>query len=397
MNDRQRRHILHVDMDAFYASVEVRDRPELQGKPVIVAGGADQRGVVSAANYEARKFGVHSAMATATAQRLCPHLVRIPPRHEHYAAVSRQIREIFLRFTPLIEPLSLDEAFLDVTGSFRIFGEAESIGRQIKQLVQEETQLIASVGVAPNKFLAKVASDVDKPDGFVVVQPGEEESFLGPLPVSRLWGIGPAGQKVMERHGIHTIAQLRAFPQNALESIFGPREAAHLQALAIGADQRSVTPDTEAKSISHETTFATDIADWETLRNWLLELTIQVARRLRRHELLGRTVQLKVRFADFRTITRSLSLPQATNTTQEIWSAAADLLTTRVPTDRGPVRLIGIGVSHFDSKTPRQTMLFEEQTHRKDQRLDATVDEIADRFGQSSIRRGANLRKRERE
>ncbi len=395
MNGNLRRHILHVDMDAFYASVEERDRPELQGKPVIVAGGADQRGVVSAANYVARRFGVHSAMPTATAMRLCPQAMRIPPRHEHYAKVSRQIRNILLRFTPLIEPLSLDEAFLDVTGSLRIFGDVATIGREIKRSVLEETELVASVGVAANKFLAKIASDLQKPNGFVVVPPGDEHAFLGPLPVSRLWGIGPAGQQVMERHGIHTIAQLRAFPQTALESIFGLREAEHLRALAIGADGRNVTPDAEAKSISHETTFATDISDRETLRNWLLELTIQVARRLRRHELRGRTIQLKVRFADFRTITRSLSLPQATNTTQEIWQAAAELLATRVPTDRGAVRLIGVGVSHFDETDVRQTMLFEEQAHEKDKRLDATMDQIADRFGASSIRRGANLRKRD--
>ncbi|MDA7977311.1 MAG: DNA polymerase IV [Pirellulales bacterium] len=395
MNSVRQRDVLHVDMDAFYASVEERDRPELQGKPVIVAGGADQRGVVSAANYVARKFGVHSAMPTATALRLCPHAVRISPRHDHYAGVSRKIREIFLRFTPLIEPLALDEAFLDVTGSRRIFGDAEKIGRQIKQTIRDETQLVASVGVAPNKFLAKVASDVRKPDGFVVVARGEEQAFLGPLPVSRLWGMGPAGQKVMERHGIHTIAQLRDYPEAALAAILGPREAAHLRALSLGVDHRAVTPDAEAKSISHETTFAVDIADRDVLRNWLLELTIQVARRLRRYDLRGRTVGLKVRFADFRTITRSHSLAQPTNTTQEIWLAAAEILSTRVPTDRGAVRLIGIGVSHFDNASVRQTMLFEEHTHEKETRLDATVDEIADRFGNRSIKRGATLRKRE--
>ena len=395
MNSVRQRQILHVDMDAFYASVEERDCPELQGKPVIVAGGTDQRGVVSAANYVARKFGVYSAMPTATALRLCPHAVRISPRHDHYAAVSRRIREIFLRFTPLIEPLSLDEAFLDVTGSLRMFGNAEQIGQQIKQLIRGETQLVASVGVAPNKFLAKVASDVQKPDGFVVVPSGEEQAFLGPLPVSRLWGMGPAGQKVMERHGIHTIAQLRDFPEVALEAILGPRETAHLRALSVGADDRPVTPDAEAKSISHETTFAVDIADREVLRNWLLELIIQVARRLRRHQLRGRTIGLKVRFADFHTITRSHSLPQATNTTQEIWQAAAELMANRVPTNRGAVRLIGIGVSHFDNTSARQTMLFEERLHQKETQLDATVDEIADRFGNRSIKRGATLRKRE--
>lgn len=388
------RQILHVDMDAYYASVEERDRPELRGKPLIVAGGADQRGVVSAANYAARKFGVHSAMATATAMRLCPQLVRVPPRHEHYAAVSRQIREIFLRFTPLVEPLSLDEAFLDVTGSQRILGDAPGMGREIKRLIRAETQLVASVGVATSKFLAKIASDLRKPDGFVVVPTGAEQAFLDPLPVSRLWGIGPAGQKVMERHGIHTIAQLRNFPRSALESILGPRTAAHLVALAQAEDSRRVTPDADARSISHETTFAVDIGDWELLRSWLLELTLQVARRLRRHQLQGRSVQLKVRFADFRTITRSISLPQPTNVTDEIWQAAVELLTTRVPQNKGPVRLIGIGVSHFADQAARQTMLFEEEQHAKDQRLDATVDEIAERFGSASIGRGANLRRK---
>ena len=290
--------ILHVDMDAFYASVEEREKPALVGKPVIVGGTPDRRGVVCAANYVARQFGVHSAMPSATAHRLCPSAIFLPTRMDYYAQVSRQIREIFHRFTPLMEPLSLDEAFLDVTGSVGLFGTPVEIGRQIKREIQERLQLIASVGVAPNKFLAKIASDLEKPDGFVVIDPGSVQEFLDPLPVERLWGVGRQTGKLFERLHVRTIAQLRQLPPDVLHSHLG-QHGEHLRQLAHGMDDRKVVPDREAKSISHETTFATDIADLNVLRAWLLELTEQVARRLRRHELRGRVVHLKVRFRRF--------------------------------------------------------------------------------------------------
>jgi DNA polymerase-4 len=256
--------ILHVDMDAFYASVEQRDHPELRGRPVIV-GGIDGRGVVSAASYEARQFGVHSAMPMTTARRLCPDGIILPVRMQHYAQISRQIREIFFSFTPLVEPLSLDEAFLDVHGCEGLFGPAPEIARQIKARIRGQTGLVASVGVAPNKFLAKLASDHGKPDGFVIVLPDCVADFLCPLPVGRLWGVGTKGQKRLHALGIRTIGQLAALPERVLADQFGD-SGRHIWRLAHGQDRRSVVPDREAKSISTETTFAHDLGDRHILR-----------------------------------------------------------------------------------------------------------------------------------
>jgi DNA polymerase-4 len=316
--------ILHVDMDAFYASVEERDRPELVGKPVIVGGTPEGRGVVAAANYVARRFGVHSAMPAVTAHRLCPRGIFLRPRMDYYAEVSDQIRGIFEKYTPLVEPLSLDEAFLDVTGSERLFGPAHDIGRMIKQEIRERLRLVASVGVAPNKFLAKIASDLKKPDGFVVVEPDQVQEFLDPLPVGWLWGVGKVTGQVFEKLGIHRIGQLRQMSVELLRHHFGS-SGDHLWELAQGIDDRPVVPEQEAKSISHETTFARDLEDPEIMRAWLLELSEQVGCRLRRHGLKGRTVHLKVRFGDFHTITRAQTLPQPTNVTQEIWQTAAQM------------------------------------------------------------------------
>lgn len=257
--------ILHIDMDAFYASVEERDNPSLVGKPVIVGGSPESRGVVAAANYEARKFGVHSAMAAARAWRLCPHAIVIKPRIDYYASVSRQIRDIFEQFTPLVEPLSLDEAFLDVTGSEPLFGPSAEIGRQIKLRIREELKLTASVGVATNKFVAKIASALKKPDGFVLVEPGEIQAFLDPLPVGNLWGVGKVTGQVFERLNVLTIGQLRQMSLGTLNKLFGT-SGEHYWQLAHGIDNRRVVPDREAKSISNETTFAEDIADMEVLR-----------------------------------------------------------------------------------------------------------------------------------
>ena len=313
--------IIHCDMDAFYASVEERERPELVGKPVIVGGTPEKRGVVSAANYVARQYGVHSAMPAVTARRLCLHGIYLPPRIDYYAEVSRQIRDVFERFTPLVEPLSLDEAFLDVTGSEGLFGPAVEIGRKIKQAIRQELRLVASVGVAPNKFLAKIASDLKKPDALVVVEPDKVQEFLDPLPVERLWGVGKQSSKVFQRLGIRTIGQLRQWPLDVLQARFGT-SGEHLWNLAHGLDDRAVVPEREAKSISHETTFERDIADMDVLRAWLVDLTEQVGCRLRRHGLRGQTVQLKVRFADFSLITRSCTLPEPTNITRDLWRAA---------------------------------------------------------------------------
>jgi DNA polymerase-4 len=379
--------ILHVDMDAFYASVEERDDPSLVGKPVIVGGSAEGRGVVAAANYEVRKFGVHSAMASARAKRLCPHAVFIKPRMSHYAELSEQIRTIFEEFTPLVEPLSLDEAFLDATGSESLFGSAANIGRQIKHRIRSELHLVASVGVAPNKFVAKIASDIKKPDGFVVVELDDVQAFLDPLPVSRLWGVGKVTGQVFDRLGIRTIGQLRQFPIATLNDLFGS-SGEHFWRLAHGLDDRQVVPDREAKSISHETTFSEDIADREVLRAWLTELAEQVARRLRRHELKGRTVELKVRFADFQTITRSLTLPEPTNITQELLHAGTELLATKLPQHHLPVRLLGFGVKSFDDTGRSQRQLFDEPDRERHRQLDRVADQISEKFGKLAIRRG---------
>ena len=382
--------ILHCDMDAFYASVEERDRPELAGHPVIVGGSPAKRGVVSAANYIARRYGVHSAMPSATAHRLCPQGIYLPPRIAYYTEVSRQIQEIFERFTPLVEPLSLDEAFLDVTGSEKLFGAAAEIGRKIKRAVHEETRLVVSVGVAPNKFLAKIASDLKKPDGFVVVDADRIQEFLDPLPVERLWGVGKQASKVFQRLGIRTIGQLRQWPMEALKSRFGSI-GEHLWQLAHGIDDRLVVPEREAKSISHETTFEQDIDDLEVLRSWLSDLTEQVGWRLRRHGLRGRTVHLKVRFADFSTITRSLTLPEPTDITQELWRAADEMFCHRLPAGHPPVRLVGVGVGGFDESGVRQGLLFDQEERQKQSGLDAVTDQIRERFGSSALRRAASL------
>ncbi len=382
--------ILHCDMDAFYASVEERDRPDLVGHPVIVGGSPEKRGVVAAANYVAREYGVHSAMPATTARRLCPQGIFLPSRIPYYAEVSGQIREIFERFTPLVEPLSLDEAFLDVTGSEGLFGPAFQIGQQIKEIVRTEIRLVVSVGIAPNKFLAKIASDLQKPDGFVVVEPDGMQEFLDPLPVERLWGVGRQGSKLLQRLGIRTIRQLRQWPMELLQHHFGSH-GEHLWQLAHGIDDRRVVPEREAKSISHETTFDTDIDDPEVLRAWLLDLTEQVAWRLRRHGLRGRAVQLKVRFADFSTITRSQTLPEPTDITDELWQVAVAMLCERLPARHLPVRLLGMGVAGLDASCVRQGFLFDEDERERQSGLDATGDQIRERFGSAALRRAASL------
>ncbi len=381
--------ILHVDMDAFYASVEQRDRPELRGRPVVVGGDPHGRGVVSAASYQARRFGVHSAMPAAAAARLCPQAVFVPPRIDHYARVSRQIHRIFQRYTPLVEPLALDEAFLDVRGSEGLFGPAEEIGHRIKQDIRDQLRLVASVGVAPNKFLAKVASDLDKPDGFVVVPADGVQAFLDPLPVETLWGVGRVGGQAFQRLGVDTIGRLRRLAPQDLRRQFGSL-GDHLWQLAHGVDPRPVVPDHQAKSISHETTFKIDVRDAQVLRAWLLELTEQVARRVRAGGLRGRTVHLKVRFADFRTITRNHTLPEPTDVTEEIWQAVAGLFRDRVPAQHPPVRLLGMGLSGFDRGGQRQRLLFDQPEQGRQSRLDEVTDEIRARWGRSAIGRAGS-------
>ena len=388
------RAILHIDMDAFYASVEEREQPGLVGRPIIVGGSPRGRGVVSAANYAARQYGVHIAMPKSRAVRLCPAAVCLPVRMPLYATVSQQIREIFNRYTPLVEPLSLDEAFLDVTESERLFGPAADIARAIKQAIHDELSLVASVGIAPNKFVAKIASDLDKPDGFVEVKANEVQSFLDPLPVSRVWGVGKTTGKELERLGISTIRQLRSQSETVLQDRFG-KFGSHLWHLANGFDDRPVVSDSEAKSISNETTFDSDIGQRDTLLAWLMELTEQVCWRLRQHELYGRTVQIKLRFPDFSTITRSHTLAEATQQTSQVWQTVVDLFDKAMEKETRPLRLVGVGVSGLGDKAHRpqvQADMFAQPGDTRQTQLDEVADAIKSRFGSNGIRRGTSYK-----
>ena len=376
-------------MDAFYASIEIRDRPELRGKPVAVGGSREARGVIAAASYAARGFGVHSALPTVTALRLCPELILLPPRMHVYAQVSLRIHEIFARYTPEIEPLALDEAFLDVTASERLFGGARVIGESIKRQIRDELGLTASVGIARNKYVAKVASDLRKPDALVYVEPGSETEFLDPLPISRLWGIGKVSEARYKMFSLNTIKQVREADPEWLRREFGNSGyAAWL--LANGIDNRKVISESKARSISHETTFATDIDDTDLLRAKLLEFSEAVAYRLRQAGLRGRTVYLKVRLGDFSTYTRSATLPSATDSTDTLWQQCQSLLRAFRRGKRGAVRLIGMGVSGLDEENV-QTELFDEIATQHSP-IDEVADEIKQRFGKSMIKRGRSSR-----
>jgi DNA polymerase IV len=381
--------ILHVDMDAFYASVEQRDHPELLGRPVIV-GGLGNRGVVCAASYEARPFGIHSAQPMATARRLCPHAVFLPVRMSHYAQISLRIRDILFSFTPLVEPLSLDEAFLDVRGCEGLFGPAPEIAVQVKARIKAETGLVASVGVASTKFIAKLASDHGKPDGLVVVAPEQVAAFLAPLQVGRLWGVGAKGEKRLHEQGILTIGQLAGLPENALIERLG-EVGSQLWRLAQGRDDRAVVPDREAKSISTETTFARDIGDRQTLRTWLLDLVDHLATRLRSQQARARTLELKVRSSDFRTRSFAQSLPEATDLTDVLWQAAQVLFERSLTRDLLPVRLLGVGASRLAKEGLVQGALFDANVHERHAAVDRAVDAIRSQFGRGAIRRGSLL------
>jgi DNA polymerase-4 len=398
------REIIHLDMDAFYASVEVLDDPGLKGKPVIVGGGM-KRGVVSAASYEARKFGVHSALPVARAKRLCPHGIFLPVRMERYKEVSDRIFEIFRRFTPLVEPLSLDEAFLDVTGSVRLFGSGVEIARRIKALVRAEAGLTVSAGVASSKFLAKIASDMDKPDGLTVVPHGKEMEFLDPLPVGRLWGVGEVTRRALEEMGVRTVGELGKVPPETLARKFG-RHGLHLHELSRGVDDREVETEREIKSMGREDTYDEDLLDGEDLRRELLAIATRVAARLRRHGMKGRTISLKVKYADFRLVTRETTLNSSTDDGGEIFRHALFLL-GRTDAGTRPVRLLGIYLSNFGEEGIKreewgQIPLF---GHRPEPRapssreprgkdparvakLNETVDRIREKYGEKGIRPG---------
>ena len=386
------RQIIHLDMDAFYPAVEVLDNPELKGKPVIV-GGSRNRGVVSSASYEARKFGVHSAQPMATAMRLCPHGIYLPVRMSRYQEVSDQIFEIFRRFTPLVEGLSIDEAFLDVTGSVRLFGKPEDIARRIKETVFKETGLTVSAGVAPSKFVAKIASDMQKPDGLTVVQPDHVREFLDPLPVRRMWGVGKVTQEALERLGIHTFKDLRQMSVEILEKHFG-KHGINMQLLAMGIDEREVVPEHDAKSIGHEETFETDIIDLGLAKKELLSQAHRVAHRMRQEQVKGETVTLKVKYSDFTLITRSRMLPEATDDASVIYSTACALL-EKTAVGKRPVRLLGISISNLSTHPESQLSLFlGDKEPLKKSKLNTALDSIQEKFGDKGLRPGTLVTKR---
>jgi len=367
--------ILHVDMDAFYASVEVLDRPELSGKPLIV-GHATGRSVVSSASYEARRFGVRAAMPVAQALRLCPDAIVVDPRMGRYAELSRQVMQIFRRATPLVEPLSIDEAFLDVTGARKLLGSPAHIAAQLRAWVRHETGLPASVGVAGTKFVAKLASGRAKPDGLLVVPVAETLDFLHPLPVGALWGVGPSTQATLNNMGLRTVADLAAMPREVLERKLGVG-GVRLWQLANGIDVREVETGRAEKSIGHEETFEHDVTDAQVLRRELLRLSARAAERLRQASLVARTVSLKLRYADFRTVTRSRTLGEPTSVGKRIYDEAAVLL-DEVWGDRAPIRLIGVRLDQLDAEAGQPLLWDPDETWRDTERA---VDGIAAKFG----------------
>ena len=339
------RYILHADLDAFYASVEQRDNPALRGKPVVVGGAREQRGVVAAASYEAREYGIHSAMPMGTAMARCADLVRVSPRFPRYHEASRQIMVIFRSITHLVESLSLDEAYLDISHTVTDMAEVERTARHLKAMVKVETQLAMTIGGGTSKTVAKISSQVAKPDGLLMIRPGDEHGFLGPLDVGMLWGVGPKTETTLKDYGIRTIGDLGLRDEQWLAGILGKR-GAELRSAALGLDNRQVTPHRETKSISAETTLATDVEDEATLTQELTLLARQVAERLNQAELRGKTVSIKLRLADFTTFTRQTTLVSSVGTEADIYQAANSLLSKELLPDRR-FRLIGVGISNF--------------------------------------------------
>ncbi|WP_425059307.1 DNA polymerase IV [Sporomusa carbonis] len=388
--ETMQRWIIHIDMDAFFAAVEQRDNPELRGRPVII-GGTGARGVVSTASYEARKFGVHSAMPSIEARRRCPQGIFLPPNHEKYSKVSQQILNIFTGFSPLVEPLSLDEAFLDVTGMEGIYPDPVDIAVRIKERIKTELGLTASAGVAPNKFLAKLASDMRKPDGLMVIKPGQVAQVLADVPVTKLWGVGKATARTLETLGLKTIGQVAKADPEMLARYCG--QLGHtLHHLANGEDDRPVVPEWQPKSIGKETTFADNLYSLEELNTELWALVEKVGWRLRRQGLSGRTITVKVRFASFRTITRSRTVPVAVNMDQTIYRTAEEIL-ANIALNEG-VRLLGVTVSGL-ATSGGQISLFD-QDDEKLMAVSRAVDNLKERFGEETVTRGRVLVSRQR-
>jgi len=374
--------IIHVDMDCFFAAVEVKDNPSFAGKPVIVGALPGTRGVVSACSYEARKFGVHSAMPISRAYRLCPHGVFIEPHGARYMEESTVIQTVFRGYTPLVEPISVDEAFLDVAGSHRIFGSSETIGHAIKDRIRKETGLVASVGIAPTKFVAKIASDFDKPDGFTVVNDNSVIEFLHPLDVGKMWGVGAATRAELEKLGIRTIGDLAAYPVRELDRRFG-KHGRHLHNLSRGIDPRGVEPEYSRKQIGAEYTFNEDTADMGEVETTFLYLADKVASRLHAKGRRGTKITLKLRDETFRTVTRSRSLADPLSASEDIYRTALAMFRDE-PLGGRKVRLVGISISGFEESA--QTSLFDGGNVRKNT-LEDVVADIRNRFGKTSITR----------
>ena len=359
MSDAPRtRRILHCDMDCFYAAVHMRDDPALRGKPVIIGGSPTGRGVVAAASYEVRRYGVHSAMPAARAVKLCPHAVFIKPDFRRYETESRAIMEIFHDFTPLVQPASLDEAYLDVTDHLGSWGSATAVAQAIRRRVREERRLTVSVGVGPNRLIAKIASDFHKPDGLTVVKPGQVQAFLDPLPVRRLHGVGPATEKALADLGVHTIADLRSLPLETLEKRFG-RHGGGLYHYSRGVDERPVRVERERKSLGSERTYARDVRRLDDMDAHVDDLASRVAAGLERREIAARTVTVKVRYPDFTTLTRARTLPYPTTSAGRIAAVARELL-RQTEAARHGVRLLGVTASGLVQGGPVQLWLFDE-------------------------------------
>ena len=374
--------LLHLDMDAFFAAVEILERPQLAQRPVII-GGTGPRAVVASANYPARVYGVRSAMPVARALQLCPHAVIIPPSHGKYSVVSKQVMQILQRFTPLVEALSIDEAFLDVSGAHKLFGSTEQITERLRAEILAETGLTASIGGAAVKFVAKIASAAAKPDGVLLIPADRTLEFLHPLPVGKLWGVGRKTNEVLHNMAIRTIGELAVTPYPVLRTRLGEALAGHLLNLANGIDPRPVTPGRDAKSISNEHTYEYDVRDLTELKKTLLMQAEKVGQRARAAGLKGRTISLKFRTADFKTLSRSLTIEQPTNVTQKLYQVALDLLDTLWAGQ--PVRLIGLRLDQFDD-TERDLLLWEDEDAEDWADLDEVLDKAKQRFGQQIIR-----------
>jgi DNA polymerase-4 len=373
--------ILHIDMDAFFASVELLDHPEARGKPAIV-GHPGPRSVVTSATYEARRFGVRSAMPVAQALRLCPHAIILPPHMNKYREYSQKVMAIFAEVTPLVEPLSIDEAFLDVAGAKRLLGSPRKIAELIRARVFEETGLTCSVGAASTKFVAKLASGRAKPDGLLVIPEADTIAYLRPLPVGALWGVGASTQESLKRLGLHTVADLADTPLHVLQKAVGEASGRKLHELANGRDARGVTIESREKSIGHEMTFERDVSDPDRLRRELLRLSNSVGERLRGNELVGRTVALKVRFSDFRTIARSRTLAEPTNVGRRIFEEAWQVY-EGLELGRTPIRLIGIRMEQLTENGGNRLALWDPDEEWRE--TERTLDAVSARFGRSAI------------